>query len=177
MTVFTDSLEYLTSSPALLDLLSLEVETPLQSSDEIRSSMRDLLRHGGFKPTGRSKPVSEYLIKASEQNALSPINLAVDACNAVSLHSGLPISVVDLGLVQPPFRVGIAPPESSYVFNPSGQTIDICRRRLELVINRIIPPAVRPLPSRGPGARRHHGVGCQLKCRAHERWSPRALPD
>ena len=53
------------------------------------------------------------------------INVAVDACNAVSLHSGLPISVVDLELTGEPFRVGIAPQESSYVFNASGQTIDV----------------------------------------------------
>jgi DNA/RNA-binding domain of Phe-tRNA-synthetase-like protein len=105
----------------------LDAQTQLQSSDEIRSAVRDLLRHGGFKPTGRSKPASEYLVKAAEQNTLSAINLAVDACNAVSLHSGLPISVVDLDLAHEPFRVGIAPPGSSYVFNPSGQTIDVGR--------------------------------------------------
>lgn len=51
----------------------------------------------------------------------------MDACNVVSLHSGLPISVVDLDLAHEPFRVGIAPPESFYVFNPSSQTIDIGR--------------------------------------------------
>ena len=56
--------------------------------------MRDLLRHSGFKPTGRSKPASEYLIKATEQGALSSINVAMDACNAVSLHIVLPINVV-----------------------------------------------------------------------------------
>ena len=65
--------------------------------------------------------------QAAEQSVLSSINVAVDACNAVSLHSGLPISVVDLDLAHEPFRVGIAPPESSYVFNPSGQTIDVGR--------------------------------------------------
>ncbi len=127
VTVFPDSLGNLASSTELLDLLSLDAQAPLQSSDEIRTAVRNLLRHGGFKPTGRSKPASEYLIKATEQGALSPINVAVDACNVVSLHSGLPISVVDLDLVHEPFRVGIAPPESSYVFNQSGQTIDVGR--------------------------------------------------
>ena len=63
----------------------------------------------------------------TEQRGLSSINVAVDACNVVSLHSGLPISVVDLDLVHEPFRVGIAPPESSYLFNPSGQTMDVGR--------------------------------------------------
>jgi DNA/RNA-binding domain of Phe-tRNA-synthetase-like protein len=97
----------------------------MQSSDEIRTAVRDLLRHGGFKPTGRSKPASEYLIKAAGQGALSSINVAVDACNAVSLHSGLPISVVDLDRASEPFSVGIAPEATAYVFNPSGQTIDV----------------------------------------------------
>jgi DNA/RNA-binding domain of Phe-tRNA-synthetase-like protein len=127
VTVFPDALGNLTSSPDLIDLLSLDAQARPQSSDEIRSAVRDLLRHGGFKPTGRSKPASEYLIKATEQGVLSPINLAVDACNVASLHSGLPISVVDLDLAHEPFRVGIAPPGSSYVFNASGQTMDVGR--------------------------------------------------
>ena len=125
VTVFPDVLGNLTSSPDLIDRLRLDAQAPLQSSDEIRASVRDLLRHGGFKPTGRSKPASEYLLKAVESSSLSPINVAVDACNVVSLHSGLPISVVDLDLAHGPFRVGIAPPDSSYVFNLSGQTIDV----------------------------------------------------
>ncbi|HJN13499.1 MAG TPA: phenylalanine--tRNA ligase beta subunit-related protein [Pirellulaceae bacterium] len=127
VTVFPAVLGNLASSTELLALLSLGVQTPLQSSDAIRSAVRDLLRYGGFKPTGRSKPASEYLIKVTEQRGLSSINVAVDACNVVSLHSGLPISVVDLDLVHEPFRVGIAPPESSYLFNPSGQTMDVGR--------------------------------------------------
>ncbi len=55
----------------------------------------------------------------------SPEWLTVDACNAVSLHSGLPISVVDLDRARPPFRIGIAPEGSQYVFNASGQTLDL----------------------------------------------------
>jgi DNA/RNA-binding domain of Phe-tRNA-synthetase-like protein len=42
----------------------------------------------------------------------------------VSLHSGFPISVVDLDRARAPFRVGVAP-RASYVFNASGQEIDI----------------------------------------------------
>ena len=49
----------------------------------------------------------------------------LDACNAVSYHSGLPISVVDLERARPPLRVGLAPAGASYVFNASGQTIDL----------------------------------------------------
>ncbi|MHC4391426.1 MAG: phenylalanine--tRNA ligase beta subunit-related protein, partial [Planctomycetota bacterium] len=45
--------------------------------------------------------------------------------NAVSLHTGLPISVVDLDLAQPPFRIDLAPADTRYVFNPSGQVIEL----------------------------------------------------
>jgi DNA/RNA-binding domain of Phe-tRNA-synthetase-like protein len=106
-------------------LLSATATAPLQSSDEVRAAVRDLLRHGGYKPTGRGKPASEYLIRAVGEGALSSINAAVDACNAVSLHSGLPISVVDLDRSKPPFRVAVAPAETAYVFNASGQSIDV----------------------------------------------------
>jgi DNA/RNA-binding domain of Phe-tRNA-synthetase-like protein len=84
-----------------------------------------MLRHGGYKPTGRGKPSSEYLIRAVTDGALGSINTAVDACNVASLHSGLPISVVDIDRARPPFRVAIAPPGATYVFNASGQTIDL----------------------------------------------------
>jgi hypothetical protein len=56
---------------------------------------------------------------------LGAINAAVDACNAVSLHSGLPISVVDLGRARAPFGIAVAPDGASYVFNASGQEIDL----------------------------------------------------
>ena len=42
-----------------------------------------------------------------------------------SLHSALPISLVDVDLVAPgPLAIACAPAGTSYVFNPSGQTID-----------------------------------------------------
>src|SRR5262245_25422439 len=69
---------------------------PLATSDQVRTVVRDLLRHGGFKPAGRSKPASEYLVGALAEGRFPRINALVDACNVVSLHSGLPISLVDL---------------------------------------------------------------------------------
>src|SRR5690606_7207764 len=77
------------------------------------------------KPTGRSKPASEYLLRAAAEGRLASINLAVDAGNAVSLHSGLPISVIDLDRVRLPLSVAVAAPGSSYVFNAAGQSIDV----------------------------------------------------
>lgn len=106
-------------------VLPFDTAAPWQAEDEVRDKVRQLLRHGGFKPTGRSKPASEYLVKAVAERRLTPINLAVDACNLVSLHSGLPISVVDRDRALPPYRVGLAPVGTSYVFNASGQIIDL----------------------------------------------------
>ena len=91
----------------------------------MRKRVRDLLRHGGYRPTGRGKPASEYLIRAAGEGALGSINLAVDACNAASLASHLPISVVDLDRAVPPLRVGLAAEGERYVFNTAGQEIDL----------------------------------------------------
>ena len=115
----------LPADESVLRLLALGAQAPLTADDALRGQVRDLLRHGGYKPTGRGKPASEYLIKAVSEGALSSINLAVDVCNAVSLHSGLPISVVDLSRARAPFRIGLGEAGSSYVFNASGHSIDL----------------------------------------------------
>jgi DNA/RNA-binding domain of Phe-tRNA-synthetase-like protein len=125
VTDFPRPLGEMASPASLLALLRPDAAAPLASDDLVREKVRDLLRKGGFKPTGRSKPASEYLLKASRDGALTGINLAVDVCNAVSLHSGLPISVVDLALAAEPLRVAVAKQGESYVFNAAGQTIDL----------------------------------------------------
>src|SRR3974377_2447332 len=102
--------------PEVLALLAEEAAAPLHSDDQVREAVPPLLRHGGFKPTGRSKPASEYLIKAVNEKMLALTNPCGDAANVVPLHSGLPISVVDLDRPREPFRVGVAPAGSSYVF-------------------------------------------------------------
>ncbi|CAN5296977.1 hypothetical protein BH20GEM2_BH20GEM2_01480 [soil metagenome] len=84
-------------------LLDADAPAPLQREESGRTAVRDLLRWGGYKPTGRGKPASEYLVRAAGEGTLGSINLAVDACNVVSLHSALPISVVDLDLARPPW--------------------------------------------------------------------------
>ena len=124
-TTLPGPLSSLASPEWLCALLKPEASAPLASDDTVRGAVRDLLRHGGYKPTGRGKPASEYLVRAAGDGSLGSINAAVDACNAVSLHSGLPISVVDLDRAQAPFRLGIAPEGSQYVFNASGQTIEL----------------------------------------------------
>lgn len=106
-------------------LFSVDAEAPFSSDEAVRGAVRDLLRHGGYKPTGRGKPSSEYLIRAVSEGALGSINVVVDACNVVSLHSGLPISVIDLDRAKEPLRIGVAAPGAKYVFNASGQEIDV----------------------------------------------------
>jgi DNA/RNA-binding domain of Phe-tRNA-synthetase-like protein len=122
---FPAALGELPSPDWLQALLRAGAAAPLQADEAVRGAVRDLLRHGGYKPTGRGKPASEYLTRAAGEGTLASINPAVDACNAVSLHAGLPISVVDLARARAPFRVGLAPAGARYVFNASGQDIDL----------------------------------------------------
>jgi DNA/RNA-binding domain of Phe-tRNA-synthetase-like protein len=124
-TTFPAPLGELPTPRAVLSMLAIDAAAPLQRDEAVRSAVRDMLRHAGYKPTGRGKPASEYLVRAATEGALGAINLAVDTCNAVSLHSGFPISVVDLDRARGPFRIGVAPEGASYVFNASGQEIDL----------------------------------------------------
>ncbi|MEZ5973549.1 MAG: phenylalanine--tRNA ligase beta subunit-related protein [Planctomycetota bacterium] len=95
-------------------------------TEDLRSAMRDLLRHGSYKPTGRGKPASEYLVRAMEEGGLPVINPAVDILNAVSFVSGIAISVVDLDLCSgESFTVRHGREDEEYVFNASGQTISL----------------------------------------------------
>jgi DNA/RNA-binding domain of Phe-tRNA-synthetase-like protein len=113
-------------SPAwLVELLRLDAPAPVRGSEALRTAVRDLLRTHGYRPTGRGKPSSEYLVGAVGDGRLGSINAVVDAGNVASLHSGLPISVVDLDLVVAPLRVAVPPMGSKYVFNRGGQEIDV----------------------------------------------------
>ena len=69
----------------LLDAISARRSS---SSDTVRTEVAQLLRHGGFKPAGRSKPASEYLVAAHAESRFPRINAAVDACNVASLYVG-----------------------------------------------------------------------------------------
>ena len=124
-TTFPAPLADVRTSEAIAAALRPGATAPLASDDAVRAAVRDLLRHGGYKPTGRGKPASEYLVRAVGEGALGSINLVVDACNVASLHSGLPISVVDLELAKPPFTIKLAPSGTTYVFNQGGQVIDV----------------------------------------------------
>lgn len=93
-----------------------------------RAAARDILRNGSYKPTGRGKPASEYLLRAASKADYSfpRINGPVDVCNLVSLEHVVPISLWDLdraGTRRFVFRLGR--PGEGYVFNEGGQRIDV----------------------------------------------------
>jgi DNA/RNA-binding domain of Phe-tRNA-synthetase-like protein len=120
----------------------MHAEVGLDDPESLRSPVRDLLRHGGFRPSGRSKPSSEYLVRAANDGTLRSINDLVDACNLTSLVSGLPISVVDTQRAVAPFALAVVEGEASYVFNASGQEI-----RLDglLCLHDAIGPCANPV--------------------------------
>ncbi len=93
--------------------------------EAMQKVVRDLLRAGGYKPSGRGKPSSEYLQRAAGEGPLPTINPAVDILNAVSLVSGIPISVVDLDLAHGSLSIQNGAEGAEYVFNPSGQSIKV----------------------------------------------------
>ncbi len=124
-TVWPSPLGELQTLATLDTWFSTSADPPLSPIETLKTTVRDLLRHGGFKPSGRSKPASEYLSGAVAKGVMSSINPAVDCCNVASLHSGLPISVVDIHRGAGPWRIGLAQTDAQYVFNPTGQVINI----------------------------------------------------
>ncbi len=90
-----------------------------------KAAVRGMLRFGKCKPSGRSKPSSEYLLAAALQNDFPLVNGPVDVNNAVSLEWGYPASIFDLELcgTELLLRRGLA--GESYIFNLSGQIIDL----------------------------------------------------
>jgi len=93
--------------------------------ESTRKRVRQLLRYGKYRPSGRGKPASEFLLRAALGDSFPLINGPVDANNAISLESGLPGSLFDAELTGPSLLVRRGYAGESYVFNPSGQSIDL----------------------------------------------------
>jgi len=94
--------------------------------DSEAGPVRDMLRHGKYKPTGRGKPASEYLLNAALGDRFPRINNLVDINNLVSLRWLLPSSLVDLARAnREHFIIRHGRAGESYVFNTAGQTIDL----------------------------------------------------
>ncbi|MEL7368496.1 MAG: phenylalanine--tRNA ligase beta subunit-related protein [Myxococcota bacterium] len=94
--------------------------------EEFTQPVRNVLRYGRYKPTGRGKPASEYLLKAARSDKFPSINNLVDLNNLVSLRSLLPISLVDLTRADTDqFTVRRGREGEAYVFNSADQTIGL----------------------------------------------------
>jgi DNA/RNA-binding domain of Phe-tRNA-synthetase-like protein len=119
-------------SPAPL-LSKLELAVVTAAGQEARSSnrarktaVRDLLRFGAYKPTGRAKPASEYLLREAVEGRFPRINTLADINNLVSLETLLPISLLDVEAAGGcAFRVRRGREGEAYVFNASGQEISL----------------------------------------------------
>jgi len=93
--------------------------------EPLRTGIRRLLKKGGFKPTGRNKPASEYLAQAAREGRFPCIANLVDINNYVSLLAGLPASLLDLDAVGDSMVLRLGREGESYTFNASGQVIDV----------------------------------------------------
>ena len=98
---------------------------PADAAEERRSALRRMLRHGRYRPSGRSKPAQEYLRRQWDRSGeLSLINNVVDVNNIVSLRHGLPMSVFDVGALRGALTLRRGREGERYVFNAGGQELD-----------------------------------------------------
>lgn len=94
--------------------------------DEIvKKGIRDLLRKDGYKPAGRGKPASEYIISSAMKGEFPFINSVVDINNYISLKTGLPASMLDLDKTGHQLTLRYGRNDEAYVFNQSGQEIQL----------------------------------------------------
>jgi DNA/RNA-binding domain of Phe-tRNA-synthetase-like protein len=111
-----------------VDLVTKIEQAGLELSLDLdrKAAVRDMLRHGKYKPTGRGKPACEYLAKAAQESRFPIINNLVDGLNLVSLKTQLPISIIDIDLAQTDqFMIRHGHEGESFVFNSGGQTIGL----------------------------------------------------
>lgn len=113
--------------PAFLSAVLGKVQASGEAylSSERKKAVRNILRFGKFQPSGRNKPSSEYLLASALQDHFPIVNGPVDVNNAVSLESGYPASIFDLDLCGSSLLLRRGTKGESYVFNPSGQIIDL----------------------------------------------------
>ncbi len=97
-----------------------------ESEDAFRKACRDMLRIQSYKPTGRGKPASEYLLRTASERSFPRINPVADINNYISLAYLVPVSLWDADKIDADswlFRAGLE--DERFVFNPSGQSIGL----------------------------------------------------
>lgn len=128
-------------------------ETPARL--EVKASVRKMLRHGAYHPSGRGKPASEYLLSAAVKTDFPLINNLVDIINLVSLRYLLPVSLVDVERAGThDFLLRRGREGESYVFNASGQVLSL---RDLLLLARLPGDAPCATPVKDSHATKVHG--------------------
>src|SRR5690625_7953426 len=84
----------------LEDLLRQRTGELTEFEDEFRLACRDMLRIGSYKPTGRSRPASEYLLRSATNSSFPRINPVVDLINYISLKYLVTLSLWDMEKVK-----------------------------------------------------------------------------
>jgi DNA/RNA-binding domain of Phe-tRNA-synthetase-like protein len=98
---------------------------PGMYSELTRQAIRRVLKLGGFKPTGRSKPACEYLLGTALGEGMASINNLVDINNFISLKFAHPISIFDGDLLGEDIRFRLGNEDESYVFNQAGHAMSL----------------------------------------------------
>lgn len=108
------------------DQLERAKQSILEPAWEIRrNAIRSLLRKGGFKPSGRSKPAQEYLLRCLNEGDFPRVNRTVDCLNVISVRYGLPISLLKRECFPAGARVRYGRSGENYVFNSVGQSLEL----------------------------------------------------
>ncbi len=92
---------------------------------ELLTSVRKMLKNGGYKPSGRNKPASEYLLRTVSEDNFPFINNVVDINNYFSILWELPISTLDLNQTGDNIVIKVGLQGEKYIFNKSGQELDL----------------------------------------------------
>ncbi len=114
-----------------LKLIIEELVADLKSKKEtippdVQSKVRNMLKIGGYSPSGRNRPASEFLLRElSQSGAFKYINNIVDINNYLSMKTNLPMSIFDVGRLNGALVVRLGAPGESYVFNNEGHVIDV----------------------------------------------------